>query len=199
MSPRDRPFGPDTLIVPCYLATGPDDPNLAAWKSEHPDWFEAGSWTRSTVRSGQSSAERDARVVTWMDETRAPHQARSRPGGLSDPDWAAAALRLATFVPGLPTDASINGDASARARYSQASDQFELYPSDRAAPARIERVSEPVDPITARIRDVASQLRIIIDTSFREPAATVDRSGSTAAFGTRLHTALREAVGAAHI
>ena len=45
MPRRDSPYGPDTLAIPAYFSAGPDDPGLAAFKRDHPDWFTAGTWT----------------------------------------------------------------------------------------------------------------------------------------------------------
>ena len=101
MPPIDRPFGNDTLIVPCYLATTDDDPGLIAWKREHPDWFVAGTWTRPHRRPGQPSTDRRAHTVAWMNETRDQDREQSKPGGRLDPNWAQAALRLATLPIGL--------------------------------------------------------------------------------------------------
>ncbi len=202
MPPRDLPFGSDTLTVPCYLSTGPDDPGFAAWKSEHPDWFEAGTWTPAPQRRhGQRNDAEREKLVAWMNETRTLERASLRPGG--DADWTVSALRSATFPIGLPGPGEHDW-FQGKARYvsiatARSDDDFTLYPPDpNSQPARVERVSEKVDPITARIRDVDSQLHILLATTFRERAAAIDRSGSAANFGTRLHT-LRDLVNTAAI
>ena len=130
MPPRDLPLGSDTLSVPCYLSTGPDDPRLAAWKSEHPEWFEAGTWTRAPQLQnppGERPAQ-DASLLGAWDGSVAPYgmlaarpnrrpptassgigTGTTRPMGRepgrepSSADWPDDALRAATFRIGSPS------------------------------------------------------------------------------------------------
>lgn len=130
MPPRDLPFGSDTLIVPCYLSNGPNDPGLAAWKSEHPDWCEAGTCTRPP-QPRQRPAERPAQDAPLLSAgggslaaygtpaarpnplpPKAPPEigtgttwpARREPGRESSTaDWAEEGLRAATFPIGVPS------------------------------------------------------------------------------------------------
>ena len=64
MPPRDTQSGPNTLdpdilTIPCHVAQGPGDPGSEAWKLDHPDWFEAGTWTPSApVAAGDERRQR---------------------------------------------------------------------------------------------------------------------------------------------
>ena len=130
MPPRDLPSGSDTLIVPCYLSNGPNDPGLAAWKSEHPDWCEAGTCTRPP-QPRQRPAERPAQDAPLLSAgggslaaygtpaarpnplpPKAPPEigtgttwpTRREPGRESSTaDWAEEGLRAATFPIGVPS------------------------------------------------------------------------------------------------
>ena len=46
MSSNSFPSGSDTVAAPMFLVSDESDPAYIAWRSEHPDAFVAGTWTR---------------------------------------------------------------------------------------------------------------------------------------------------------
>ncbi len=67
MSSNSFPFGSDTLSAPMFLVSDESDPAYIAWRSEHPDAFVAGTWTRPTPARRQTPPDTNRSRRTDID------------------------------------------------------------------------------------------------------------------------------------